>query len=265
MKIYQLLPVALLLTGATTAVAQTPAPGFEIGIKGGGTFTHGFTNIPAQTIGTVEVPKLANKSNGIGLGYSGGLWARKDIRWFFVQAEVTYNRFVLKQKTDVTLDMNANPAIANALPVSVLPGLISASLNTTSESTLQTIDVPILFGKQFMNGRLRAYAGPNFMFVRKAAATRTTTGRINGNAAVGFPETPIPASVGTTNLLNRYEARNLEVQDFTYALALGAGFAPIPRLEVDVRYAVPVGGVYRDGGITGFLGIATVSLGYKIH
>ena len=265
MKISQFSLVALLLTSAMAVMAQTPTAGLELGIKGGATFTHGFTVIPLQTVAPgVEVPELENKSNGIGLGYSGGLWARKNFGTFFVQAEVTYNRFVLKQKTDVTLDVNANPVIANALPVSVLPGLVNASLNITSESILQTIDVPILFGKRFMNDRLRAYAGPNFIFVQKAEAKRVNAGRINGNATIGFPETPIPPTSGTTNLLNKFEARNLEVSDFTYALELGAGFSPINRVDVDVRYMLPFGGVYNDKGITGFLGMATVSLAYKI-
>lgn len=258
--------VAVLLLSAVTAPAQTPMLGLDVGIKGGATFTHGFTNIPAQRVGTsgIEVPALNNKSNGIGFGYSGGLWARKNFNAFFIQAEVTYNRFVLKQKTDVTLDVNANPAIANALPISVLPGVLNASLNITSESILEAIDVPILFGKRFMGGRVRAYAGPNFIFVQKAEANRVNAGQLNGNAAVGFPQTPIPASGGTTNLLNKYEAGNLEVKDLTYALELGVGFSPVRFLDVDVRYALPVGGVYNDNNITGFLGIATVSVGYKI-
>ena len=250
---------------ASVAIAQTSGSGIEFGIKGGATFTHGFTNIPAQAVSAgIEVPKLQNKNNGIGYGYTGGLWARKNFSTFFVQAEVTYNRFVLKQKTNVTVDVNANPALANALPISIAPGLVNATLNVTSESILHAIDVPILFGKRFMDGRLRAYAGPNFIFVQQAQAKRTTGGQINGNPNVGFPETPIPATSGTTNLLNKYEAQNLKVKNFTYALELGAGFSPIPSLDVDVRYAVPVGGVYNDKGITGFLGIATVSLAYKL-
>ena len=266
MEISQLSLTALLLMGATAAIAQTPTKGIEFGIKGGATFTHGFTNIPAQTVGTlaIEVPAFKNKSNGIGLGYSGGLWARKNINMFSIQAEVTYNRFVLKQKTDVTVDVNANAAIANALPVSVLPGLLTASLNVTSESVLETVNVPILFGKRFMDGRLRAYAGPSVIFIRKAEANRISAGQLNANPAIGFPETPIPASSGTTNLLNKFEARNLEVNDITYGLELGSGFSPINRLAVDVRYTLPVGGLYNDRKITGFLGFATVSLVYKI-
>ncbi|WP_080239013.1 outer membrane beta-barrel protein [Spirosoma rigui] len=261
----QLSLAALLFVSATAATAQSTAPGIEFGIKGGATFTHGFTNIPGQTIREgVQVPALENKSDGIGYGYSGGLWARKNFNSFFVQAEVTYNRFVLKQKTNVTLDVNANAAIANALPISVAPGLVNATLDVTSESILEAIDVPILFGKRFMDGRLRAYAGPNFIFVQKAEAKRVNSGRINGNAAIGFPETAIPPTSGTTNLLNKYEAGSLEVKDFTYALELGAGFSPINKLDVDVRYAVPVGGVYKDSNITGFLGIATVSLAYRL-
>ncbi|MDB5240681.1 MAG: hypothetical protein JWP57_1306 [Spirosoma sp.] len=265
MKISKLSLAALLLMSVTATMAQTPDSDFEFGIKGGGTFTHGFTIIPAQVVtGGVEVPKLENNSNGIGIGYTGGIWARKNFSTFFIQAEVTYNRFVLKQKTGVTLDVNANPAISNALPVSVAPGLVNATLSVTSESVLQAFNVPVLFGKRFMDGRLRAYAGPTFIFVQKAEAKRVNSGQINANAAVGFPETPIPATSGTTNLLNKYEARNLEVKDFTYALELGAGFSPINRFDVDVRYAVPVGGVYKDKAIKGFLGIATISLAYKI-
>ncbi len=256
--------VALLLMSVTTR-AQTPASGIELGIKGGGTFTHGFTVIPAQVSTTgVEVPKIENNSNGIGIGYSGGIWARKNFSTFFIQAEVTYNQFVLKQKTGTTLDINANSAIANALPVSIQPGLVNATLNITSESVLQAINIPVLFGKRFMDGRLRVYAGPNFLFFQKAEARRVNSGLINANASIGLAEMPIPASSGTTNLLNKYEARNLEIKDFTYGLEFGAGFSPIRWLDVDARYTVPVGGFYSDRSIKGFFGIATISLAYKI-
>ena len=265
MRFNQISLSALLVLGASATLAQTaPASGIEFGIKGGATFTHGFTNIPSQTVGSIQTPELQNKNNGIGYGYAGGLWVRKNFSTFFVQAEVTYNRFVLKQKTDVTLDVNANPALANALPISVQPGLVNASLNVVSESVLEAIDVPVLFGKRFLAGKLRGYVGPNFIFVQKADATRTTTGLINANPAVSFPERDIPTTTGTTNLLNRYEAQNLEVKDFTYALELGVGFSPVRFLDVDIRYAVPVGGIYKDKTITGFLGIATVSLGLKV-
>jgi hypothetical protein len=262
MKLSQFSIAALLLLSASAAVAQTRP--FEFGIKGGATFTHGFTNVPAQSIGSVQVPALENKNNGIGYGYSGGLWARKNFNNFFIQAEVTYNRFVLKQKTAVTLDVNANALIANALPISVQPGLINASLNATSESILEAVDVPILFGKRWMGGKLRGYVGPNFIFVQKAQLNRITAGVINANSTVNFPQTDIPATSGTTNLLNKYDAQNLEVKDFTYAVELGVGYSPVPFLDVDVRYAVPVGGVYKDSNITGFLGIATVSLGFRV-
>ena len=269
MKFSQFSIAALLLVSASVVKAQStsadrPFRPFEFGVKGGATFTHGFTNIPAQSVGSVQVPALENKNNGIGYGYSGGLWARKNFNNFFIQAEVTYNRFVLKQKTAVTLDVNANPALANALPISVQPGVLNASLNVVSESVLEAIDVPILFGKRWMGGRLRGYIGPNFIFVQKAEATRTTAGLINGNSGVNFPQTDIPSTTGKTNLLNKYEAQNLEVKDFTYAVELGVGYSPVRFLDVDVRYAVPVGGVYTDSKITGFLGIATVSLGFKV-
>ncbi|WP_020605010.1 outer membrane beta-barrel protein [Spirosoma spitsbergense] len=269
MKPTHFLVATLLLFSASAAVAQNSGQSsffstLEGGVKGGATFTHGFTTIPGQMVGSVQVPDLENKSDGIGLGYSGGLWVRKNFSTFFIQAEVTYNRFVLKQKGIITVDVNANPALANALPVSVQPGLLNATLNVVSESVLEAVDVPILFGKRWMDGKLRGYAGPNFIFVQKATATRNTGGVLNANSAVAFPQTDIPATTGTTNLLNRYEAQNLEVKDFTYALELGVGYTPIPCLDVDLRYAAPVGGVYKDKGIKGFLGIATISIGYKL-
>jgi hypothetical protein len=264
MKLSQLSFAALLLVSTSVAFAQNSVRRFEFGIKGGATFTHGYTTIPGQTVGSVQVPNLENKNNGIGYGYSGGLWARKNFSNFYIQAEVTYNRFVLKQVGALTIDVNASSSLANALPVSVQPGILNATLNVVSESVLQAVDVPILFGKRWMGGKLRAYAGPNFIFVQKATATRTTSGAINANSSVAFPKTDIPASTGTTNLLNKYEAQNLEVKDFTYALEVGVGYTPLPFLDVDLRYAAPVGGVYKDTGIKGFLGIATLSLGFKV-
>ncbi|WP_332369101.1 outer membrane beta-barrel protein [Spirosoma telluris] len=240
MKFSQLALATLLLMSTSAAIAQNTIPNLEFGIKGGGTFTHGYTTIPGQAVGSVQVPNLENKNNGIGYGYSGGLWARKNFSNFFIQAEVTYNRFVLKQIGVITVDVNANPALANALPVSVQPGILNATLNVVSESVLQAVDVPILFGKRWMGGKLRGYAGPNFIFVQKATATRTTSGILNANSSVAFPQTDIPATTGTTNLLNKYEAQNLEVKDFTYALELGVGYTPLPFLDVDVRYAAPL-------------------------
>lgn len=259
-----------LLVSAASAFAQnqpvTERRTLEGGLKAGGTFTHGYTTIPAQPTGIVgvEVPQLENQSNGIGTGYSAGLWGRKNFRRGYIQAEITYNRFVLKQKTNVTLDVNANPLLAARLPLTFAPGLLNATLDATSESVLESINVPILLGRRFVNDKVRAYFGPNLIFVQKAEATRNSAGRVNANPAIGFPGADIPASVSTTNLLNRFEAANLEVKDFTYALEVGLGVSPIRSLDIDVRYAVPVGGVYKDRNIEGFLGIATVSIGYRL-
>ncbi len=262
---YSSLTVAALLLTATAASAQF-TNGLHLGIKAGGTATHGYTTVPAQptSIATVEVPYLDNKNNGIGYGYSAGLFARKDIRKGFIQAEVTYNRFVLKQKTNVTLDVNANPALSNALPVSFAPGVLNAALNVTSESALESINVPIMIGRRILDGKVRAYFGPNFIFVTKAEAIRNTSGQINANTAVGFPGVAIPTSPTTTNLLNKYDAGVLEVKDFTYALDFGLGVTPIRNLDLDLRYAIPVGKVYKDKNIGGYLGIATLTLGYRI-
>jgi len=172
---------------------------------------------------------------------------------------------LLRQRTNVPqIDVNANAALSRALPVSVAPGLVFATLNATSESVLESINVPVLLGKRWLGGRLRGYAGPNLLFVQKSEATRTTSGQINANAAIGFPEVDIPERTETTNLLSKRAAGILEVRDITYALELGVGATLLPGLEADLRYAVPVGGVYKDNNITGFLGIATASLSYRL-
>lgn len=257
--------VAALLLSASAATAQTPVRSLELGIRGGGTFTHGYTTIPAQTItSAVQVPEIKNQNNGIGYGYSAGVWGRKNFRTFFVQVEGTYNRFVLRQKTSTTLDVNANPALVRALPISVAPGLINASINAVTESVLESVDVPVLFGKRFLGGRLRGYLGPDFIFVQKAQLTQTNAGTINANAAVGFSQEAIPATTSTTDLLNKYTAQNLQVKTFTYAAQIGVGISPLKFLDVDLRYAVPVGGVYKDSNIKGFLGIATATVGLKV-
>ena len=104
----------LLASGAT--MAQLPERPIEVGLKGGATFVHGFTTIPAQptSIVGVQVPQIDNKNNGIGMGYSAGAFVRfnKYNRKGYVQIELTYNRYLLKQKTNLTLDVNANPALA---------------------------------------------------------------------------------------------------------------------------------------------------------
>ncbi|GAB2578179.1 outer membrane beta-barrel protein [Spirosoma areae] len=265
MKLSQVVIIAYVLAGGPVAMAQTTSVrAFELGIKGGGTFTHGSTSIAAQTVGGVNIPAVENKTNGIGMGYSGGLWARKNVSNFFIQAEATYNRFVVKQKTNATLDVNASASLANALPVSVQPSLLTATVDVVSESVLETVNVSILVGKRWLDGKLRGYAGPSFIFIHKAEATRTTSGVINANSNVSFPQTDIPATTGKTNLLNRYEVQNLEVRDFTIGLEAGASYSPIPSLDIDLRYLAPVGGFYRDASVKGFVGMATLSLGFKV-
>jgi len=253
----------LILTGAAQA---QQAPALEVGIKAGGTFSHGYTTIAPQpgAFEGVTVPEVNNKSNGVGTGYSAGIWARKNFQSIFLQAEVSYNRFLLKQKTNVPqLDVNASTTLSSRLPVSIAPGLVFATLNATSESVLESINVPLLVGKRWLDGRLRVYGGPNLLFVQKAEATRTSSGQINGNAAIGFPDVPIPASTETSNLMSQ-RAGILEVKNFTYAAEVGVGTTLLNSLDVDLRYALPVGGIYRSTDITGFLGIATLSVGYRL-
>ncbi|HEY0108912.1 MAG TPA: outer membrane beta-barrel protein [Fibrella sp.] len=261
---------ALLLTStALLAQSQSQIPLIEVGVKGGPTFVHGYTTIPAQptSIVGVQVPQIENKRNGTGIGYTAGAFLRFNnySRKGYVQVELTYNRFVLKQRTNLTLDVNANPNLAAQLPVSFAPGLLNATVDVTSESSIESFNVPVLFGRRLLRDRLRAYMGPTLLFVNKSQARRSTQGQINPNTAIGFAAAiPIPPTAETTNLLSSREAANLEVKRFSWALEVGLGASPLRWLDLDVRYAVPAGGVYRDVNIKGFLGIASVTAGIKI-
>ena len=257
----------MLLSGA--AVAQLPTHLTEVGLKGGATFVHGYTTIPAQPTGIagVQVPQLDNKNNGIGTGYSAGAFVRFNnySRKGYVQIELTYNRYLLKQKTNVTLDVNANPALAARLPVSFAPGLLNATVDVTSESVIESYDVPVLFGRRVLHDKVRVFIGPTLLFVNKSVATRSTLGQINPNTAIGFSAAvSIPATTETTNLLSPREAANLQVKRVTWALEAGLGISPLPFLDIDIRYAVPAGGVYKDTNIKGYLGIATLTAGIRL-
>ncbi len=257
----------LLASGAT--MAQLPKWPIEVGLKGGATFVHGYTVIPAQptSIVGVQVPQIDNKNNGIGTGYTAGAFVRfnKYNRKGYVQVELTYNRYVLKQKTNLTLDVNANPALAARLPVSFAPGLLNATVDVTSESVIESYNVPVLFGRRVLHDKVRVFIGPTLLFVNRSVATRNTQGQINPNTAVGFgTAVPIPATAETTNLLSPREATNLQVKRVTWALEAGVGISPLPFLDIDLRYAVPAGGVYKDTNIKGYLGIATLTAGLRI-
>ncbi|MEZ0483661.1 outer membrane beta-barrel protein [Fibrella aquatica] len=265
------LSAALLTT--TVTLAQTTFSSsirsIEVGLKGGPTFVHGYTTIPAQPTGIagVQIPQIENIRNGTGVGYTGGAFVRFNNyrRKGYVQVEMTYNRYVLKQRTNLTLDVNANPSLAARLPVSFAPGLLNATVNITSESSIESFNVPVLFGRRLLKDRLRAYMGPTLLFVNKSQAIRNTEGQVNPNTTIGFATAvPIPVTTETTNLLSPREAANLEVKRFSWALEAGLGVSPLRWLDIDVRYAVPAGGVYRDTAIEGFLGIATVTAGIKL-
>jgi Outer membrane protein beta-barrel domain len=261
--------LAGLLLASGASMAQLPKRPIEVGLKGGVTFVHGYTTIPAvpTSIVGVQVPQVDNKNNGIGTGYSAGAFVRfnKYNRKGYVQIELTYNRYLLKQKANLTLDVNANPSLTAKLPVSFAPGLLNATVDVTSESAIESYNVPVLFGRRVLHDKVRVFIGPTLLFVNKSVAMRSTQGQVNPNAAIGFgTAVPIPATAETTNLLSPREAANLQVKRVTWALEAGVGISPLPFLDIDLRYAVPAGGVYKDTNIKGYLGIATLTAGLRI-
>ncbi len=242
----------------SAAMAQST---FEGGIKGAGTFTNGHTTIPPVTISAIAtVPQIENKGNGTGTGYSFGLWGRKNFNSFYVQVEATYNNYKLYQKANLTVPAGLAFALAGTSQPSGIPANTSTGIAITSESILESVNVPILFGKKFVNDRVRVFIGPNLLFTTKAQATRNTTATI-GNTSVGFPQT-------TSDLKNpnRQDPTQvaLEVKPFTYAAEIGVGYTLARILDIDARYALPVGGIYKNKDIKGYLGIASLSLGLKL-
>lgn len=244
----------------TTTVAFAQVDPVEIGIKGGATFTHGHTTLPVQQLtATVQVPRIENKNNGIGTGYSFGIWGRKNFNTFFIQVEADYNSFVLKQKTNFSVAAGVAGALAG-IPVPSIYASAPTTVNLMSTSTLHSINIPVLFGKRFLNEKLRVYLGPNFQYNSKASADRTTSGRINLTATQGID---VPASTATTDLTSE-NAGILRVQKFTYSAEVGIGYTFLNRIDIDARYAAPVGGVYRNNDIKGYLGIATLTAGIRL-
>ena len=265
--------ILIFLLISSLACAQATLPTFELGLKAGGTVTTGYTTVPAQDLGSNgKIPELNNKQSGIGTGYTGGLWVRRNFSGFFLQTEATYSRYVLNQKTNTTLDVKALGTLAGELVpaaftsiLQALPaGQLSATLDINTISTLQTVNVPVLIGKRFARERIRLYAGPSLWFVTKAEVNRDAVGRVNPNASIpqlanGFPL----SSTGTTDLLTD-AAGFLRVKPFTYALEVGAGATVGGRLDLDLRVTAPVGGIYKNKDIKGFGGAAIVTLGYRI-
>lgn len=252
------LTALLVGVGLTVVMAQSR---FEGGVKGGATFTHGYTTIPSIPISaSIAIPQLENKSNGIGTGYSFGIWGRQNINRLYVQVEVDYNRFLLKQTTNFIIPAGVAAVLSGLTLPPQVPPQTSANVNFTSESVLESVNVPILLGKKWADGKFRAFIGPNLLFTRKAEAKRQTAASIAGFTFNAPENTSDLKNPNPQNPLERY----LEVKDFTYAAEFGVGYSFLRRFDLDVRYALPVGGVYKNKDITGYLGIATVSLGVNL-
>ncbi|GAB3315774.1 hypothetical protein GCM10027299_05180 [Larkinella ripae] len=254
--------VALL---ATSLAAQAQGK-MEAGIRAGATFTHGYTIIPAQTLSPgLEMPRIRNSGNGIGTGYVAGAWVRKNFDRFFLQAELSFSSLKLKQQATIDrIDVAAASEFGVSLPISLPPGTLYARLNTTSDPLLNTVYIPLFIGKQGRENRWRFYGGPTLFFTQKAEAARTASGQVEANPAINFPALPIANIRDQVDLTDPEQAGILQVKNFNFGIELGAGITLLKRLEVDVRYGLPVGGVFNDSGITGFIGYATLAVGYKL-
>jgi len=246
--------------------------GISLGLRGGLTLTSGNTTLPAMP-GVLEVK---NDANGQGPGYTFGITSRVKLGGFFLQGEINYSQFLLKQKASdnpFELSGQVSQAVSAQLGTTVnLPaGTVLGTLNVTSESTLRAINIPIMFGKTFAKGLVRAYLGPSFIFV--TSAEQKTNGNLTNEAtSLNIPGVPvaIPVAAGNTAIdrtqdLLTEEAGVVEVKPLIIAVEIGAGLSLPMGLDVDLRYGVPaITGVYKNSDVSGFLGILSLSVGYRL-
>lgn len=256
MKRLCLAAVLLFITYLPT-LAQHP---FEAGIRGGATFTHGYTNIPPISTTDGTIPALNNQNNGVGRGYVVGLWARRAINSFFVQAEVNLNEFLLNQRVELSVPADVAFRIARLPRPSQLPAQTPTTINMVSASTLRALTVPVLFGKTWANRKIRAFAGPYLLITSKAEVRRDIAATL-GSTTLSVPTTT--SDLKNPDPQNQAETA-LAVKNVSYGAEAGVGYTFFRRIDLDVRYAAPVGGIYKNTNVKGYVGIATVSLGVRL-
>lgn len=241
-----LLLIALVCLFATTSFSQ----GISIGLRGGLTMTSGNTTLPVNAAAGRPI-EFENKNDGMGGGFIFGASARVKLGGFFLQTEINYAQMKLKQKLGNTYDLpTAIPGVGSITA--------TAALDVKTTSTLSAINIPILIGKKF--GPVRAYLGPSFLFVSKAE--QKTEGTLNAS----FNGTTIlNTTLNSTQDLMVEEAGDTEVRPLIVAVEAGVGVSLPMGLEADLRYAVPaITGVYKNKDVKGFLGILSLTVGYRL-
>ncbi|HAS40516.1 MAG TPA: PorT family protein [Microscillaceae bacterium] len=233
------------LFSASLAFSQ----GIAIGLRGGLTLTSGNTNLPVQSNRVPPLPEIKNEGDGQGAGFAVGAFARFKLAGFFLQGEVNYTRFLLKQKSSTDFD--------SPTPL----GTATATLATKTETTLDAINIPILFGKSFAGGLVRAYLGPSFIIATKAEQQ----GDFTSSASFGGVVISAPTTTNLTQDLLTEDAGVIEVKPLIIAIEVGAGLSLPMGLDIDLRYGVPaITGVYKNSDVSGFLGILSLSVGYRL-
>jgi hypothetical protein len=239
-----LLLIAFVCLTASVAFSQ----GISIGLRGGLTLTSGNTTLPAN-LNAGRPVEIKNDGDGMGGGFTIGAMTRIQLGGIFLQGEINYAQFKLNQKSNTVLATTTIPVLGTA----------TTALDIKTSSTLSAINIPILIGKKF--GPVRAYIGPSFLFVSGAEQVAT------GNIVTTANGTTInsTSAAGTTDLLNADEAGDIEVKPLIIAVEAGVGISLPAGIEADLRYAVPaITGVYKNSDVKGFLGILSLTVGYRL-
>ena len=270
----------------------------EVGIKVTGSAANGDTKLPAVNSGGYSVPAFTAKFDKLAPQLMGGVYGRWTLnRNWFLQTEILYTHFTLKQQTgDVRTTFSNVPVDANGTTIA---GNINYT-NTKPVSSVWGIDVPLFVGKRF--GNFRVYGGPSFLFVTKSEQKTTYENgsyQINtiSNPAFaapppfGFGSSTVPYSTfkanqpdeaqqidaGVAAQVKKQQTEDLShdtepplpnrrIKKLIIPFEVGVGYKIADTgFAIDVRYSVPVfTGVYANKDIKGFLGVTTLSLSYRL-
>ncbi|GAB4019848.1 hypothetical protein GCM10028808_59020 [Spirosoma migulaei] len=249
----------IVLQCKAACLAQISSERIDLGIRAGGLLAGGYASIPVQ-YSFISNNQLQGQSNGHTVGYIVGLFTQlktKDQR-NYLQVDVLAISTPLKQRTTIPVSVDKAVTSLLGIPAVLVPNGASTTVDAASEPSLKAIEVPILLGRYFFNNRFRISAGPSLLFYYQADLIRNVSGQMSLDLAnLKFS---IPVNNALVQQLKLDEVFDLKPKPISWGINAEVGAAIRPFLDVNVRYGVPVGGIFQKSGITGYLGMVSVAV-----